>query len=102
MNANQVSGLLTYQAYGTYSSGSVDNPPAGQTCKVYSAACLHATQQCTVTIYATMSTGSEEILCSDVDTDLTVVTINCATDETLAFMGRGPIVRFRCKFTNCM
>ncbi|KAF1754911.1 hypothetical protein GCK72_021476 [Caenorhabditis remanei] len=127
MNANQVSGSLTCQADGTYSSGSVtgitklactfdtcvpacstcdteaakpvmdppntefqitDRTPAGQTCKVYSAACVHATQQCTVTIYATMGSGSEEMLSSDVDTDLTAATINCATDGTLAFMGR--------------
>ena len=41
-----------------------------------------------LTLQATMGSGSEEMLSSDVDTDLTAATINCATDGTLAFMGR--------------
>ncbi|KAF1754873.1 hypothetical protein GCK72_021438 [Caenorhabditis remanei] len=82
MNANQVSGLLTCQADACSTCNIeaarpvmdppntvfqiMDNTPAGQTCKVYSVACLHQTQQCTVVLYATMSTGSEEMLSSDI------------------------------------
>ncbi|KAF1755095.1 hypothetical protein GCK72_021663 [Caenorhabditis remanei] len=112
MNANQVSGLLTCQADGTYSSGSVtgitklvctfdtcvpacttcdtesDSTPAGQTCKRYSASCHSLNENCSPNeIYAEIGTGGEVLLNSVGGSDTVTAAVDCGNDAKLTFMG---------------